>query len=225
MNIERIDPRLMKAILQLQLSPAFDSQSGSNALSAGDGSASLFDTLLSQYMNGASGDNDKSAMNAANALTQLALYRTPESGFSGLASAMNFSASGHYASLIQAASAKYGVDSGLIQSVIEVESSFRPDAVSSAGAKGLMQLMDGTARGLGVTNSFDPEQNINGGTRYLSLLLNKYEGNVGVALAAYNAGPGRIDSLGIKTDEQLQANMESLPKETQRYITKVLSAT
>src|SRR5690606_38969095 len=104
------------------------------------------------------------------------------------------------------------------------ESGFRPDAVSGAGAKGLMQLMDGTARGLGVTDSFDPAQNIDGGTKYLAMLLRKYDGHEQVALAAYNAGPGRVDRAGIGTNEQLIANLEALPEETQRYVAKVLQA-
>ncbi|WP_308860046.1 lytic transglycosylase domain-containing protein [Paenibacillus endoradicis] len=132
--------------------------------------------------------------------------------------------SSQYASLIGAASQKYGVDASLIEAVIQTESNFNAGAVSSAGAKGLMQLMDGTARGLGVTNSYDPQQNIEGGTRYLAMLLKKYNGNEQVALAAYNAGPGRVDRLGIATNADLQQKMSLLPQETQRYIGKVLSA-
>lgn len=136
----------------------------------------------------------------------------------------NSSNEGSFDSLIQAAAAKYGVSADLIQAVIQTESNFNANAVSSAGAKGLMQLMDGTARGLGVTNSLDPAQNIDGGTRYLAMLLKKYNGNTDVALAAYNAGPGRIDRLGIATDEQLHSKLGSLPTETQRYIGKVRAA-
>lgn len=129
-----------------------------------------------------------------------------------------------FAATVNNASQKYGVDASLIHAVIQTESSYRPDAVSSAGAKGLMQLMDGTAKGLGVTDSFDPTQNIEGGTRYLSMLLKKYNGQEQVALAAYNAGPGRVDRTGITTNEELQQKLHLLPQETQRYIGKVLSA-
>lgn len=137
----------------------------------------------------------------------------------------NLSASSNrdtYQPLISNASAQYGVDESLIQAVIQAESDYNPNAVSHAGAKGLMQLMDQTAQGLGVADSFDPVQNVDGGTKFLSGLLRKYDGNVGVALAAYNAGPGRIDRLGISTDAELMQRLGELPQETQGYVTKVL---
>jgi soluble lytic murein transglycosylase-like protein len=117
----------------------------------------------------------------------------------------------------------YGVDPDLVREVVRAESNFNPNAVSRAGAKGLMQLMDSTARMLRVRNVFDPEQNIAGGTKYLRDLLNRYNGNVKVALAAYNAGPGRIKQLGIDTDEELEAKADLLPQETQRYVAKITS--
>lgn len=112
----------------------------------------------------------------------------------------------------------------LIKAVIDAESSFNPNAVSSAGAKGLMQLMDGTARGLGVSNPFDPAQNIEGGTKYLSNLIQRFGGEMAMVLAAYNAGPTRVAGLGVSSDEELMSVAHELPKETQAYISKVMNA-
>jgi soluble lytic murein transglycosylase-like protein len=100
------------------------------------------------------------------------------------------------APLIKDAAAREQLKEDLVRSVIERESAFRPCAVSSAGAQGLMQLMPATASELGVKDPFDPKQNIDAGTRYLKQMLDKYKGTMDLALAAYNAGPGRVDREG-----------------------------
>ncbi|MDD2856198.1 MAG: lytic transglycosylase domain-containing protein, partial [Desulfuromonadaceae bacterium] len=114
------------------------------------------------------------------------------------------------APIISKASRQYGVEPALIRAVIKAESNFNPHAVSHAGAAGLMQLMPATARSLGVTDSFDPEQNVMAGTRFLKDMLTRYGGNLDSALAAYNWGPGNVDR---RPDE--------LPRETRNYQARV----
>ncbi len=114
---------------------------------------------------------------------------------------------------IETYSKAYGLDPKLIRAVIKEESGFQPFALSTSGAMGLMQLMPGTAAGLGVTDAYNIEQNILGGTQYLYYQLKDFDGDLSLALAAYNAGPNAVKQYGgIPPYEQ-----------TQRYVKKVLS--
>ncbi len=115
-----------------------------------------------------------------------------------------------YDGYFQAAAETYGVPADLLKAVGRVESNFNAEAVSYCGAQGVMQLMPATARSLGVTDSFDPAQNIMGGAKYLRQMLDRFDGDVSKALAAYNAGPGAVTKYG------------GPPPYTQSYVNKVL---
>lgn len=118
-----------------------------------------------------------------------------------------------YEQIIMTTSAKYGVSAELVKAVIQAESGYNPNAVSRAGATGLMQLMPGTAKHLKVSDSFDPRQNVDGGVRYLKFLLDTFKGDVTLALAAYNAGLNKVAKFG------------GVPpyEETRTYVSRVLS--
>lgn len=242
----QIDSRTMEQLISLQVKNNIDLQGNGAAAASSDIDGSLFDILLQEMMmaeGSLTSDNyedqisnikvqlndylnsmnwqgsdsadyyDTGAVEATAALASAKMAATPRREIAA-----------DIQQLITDASQKYGVSASLIQAVIETESSFNPQVVSSAGAKGLMQLMDGTARGLGVTDSFDPAQNIDGGTRYLANLIKRFGGNERTALAAYNAGPGRVQRAGIQNDQQLMEKLQLLPRETQNYVFKVMNA-
>ena len=116
--------------------------------------------------------------------------------------------------LIEKYAEKNGLDSDFVKAVVKQESGFNPKATSKCGAMGLMQLMPATAEGLGVTNAYDAEQNIMGGTKYLKGLMDRFDNNKSLALAAYNAGPNAVKKYG------------GIPPymETQNYVKNVLSS-
>jgi soluble lytic murein transglycosylase-like protein len=116
-------------------------------------------------------------------------------------------------SLLSHAGEQHDIDVELLASVVHAESAGRTNAVSRTGAQGLMQLMPGTARNLGVKDSFQPDQNINGGTAYLDALLTRYHDNLALALAAYNAGPAAVDKY------------RGIPpyRETRAYVARVMT--
>jgi hypothetical protein len=122
--------------------------------------------------------------------------------------ALNTSA---FSSEIHAAAQQYGVDEAIVRAIIHAESAYRPNAISRAGARGLMQLIPSTASRFGVADAFDPAQNIRGGVKYLAFLLKRYNSNLSLAAAGYNAGEGAVDKYG------------GVPPyaETQRYVQRV----
>lgn len=140
------------------------------------------------------------------------LYGCSDGGY--LPYAPNALSAAQIQSLVSDASARNGVAPALVNAVVMAESGGNPAAVSAAGAQGLMQLMPGTTASCGITNAFDPEQNVDCGTRYLHGLLARYNNNIELAVAAYNAGPGAVDQY------------HGVPPyaETRAYVSRVLTA-
>jgi soluble lytic murein transglycosylase-like protein len=193
MNIDKL-----KAMLELKAFQNFSSSSTE--------SSSVFQELLNELL--VNNDQSQTLSNtSSNSVTTIAKTSLPplsllKTGATDLED------------IINQASQTYNIPAKLIKSVIKHESNFNPNAVSSAGAAGLMQLMPKTARSLGADNPLDPEQNILAGSKYLKQMLVKYDNDINLALAAYNAGPGNVDKYG------------GIPpfEETQNYVRKITNS-
>ncbi|MDU0460843.1 MAG: lytic transglycosylase domain-containing protein [Geobacteraceae bacterium] len=194
-------------MLQTSLSLAGDNHPDSTPFSTLENPLSSARALIQAYRASMaeSADNSSSAASAASQIDNLATEEARRS--EKTVSSRN---NDWLDPIINKASRRYGVDTSLIKAVIKAESNFNPQAVSHAGARGLMQLMPATARSLGVNDSFDPEQNVMAGTRFLGDLLQRYNGDLDSALAAYNWGPGNVDK-----------RPDRLPRETRDYLAKV----
>lgn len=130
-----------------------------------------------------------------------------------------------YLPTIKQFSSEFHVDAKLIKAVVRNESCFDRSAVSSAGAEGLMQLMPATAKSLGVNDSFDPKQNLRGGIEYLSGLITRYDNNLTLALAAYNAGPGAVQKYdGIPPYPETEKYVERVMNSYRSYVREQLPA-
>lgn len=138
--------------------------------------------------------------------------KPPEIPFGSLSQRMSYTKD-QILNLIDRTAQKYGIDEKLVRALVKQESGFNPNAKSHAGALGLMQLMPSTAAGLGVKNPLDPVQNVEGGVKYLKSMLERFNGNTILALAAYNAGPNAVKKY----------NGVPPYKETQNYVRSILS--
>lgn len=213
MNLAPINTRLLLEINTLQTLGAVQSFSTNPPTSSNQFQMMLTQLLEDHNISPELANQSEQLVNQGSSITPFGIPTNSVEKFTAASTGTSSPGTNNpYADIIKQAADKYQLPEKLIAAVIKQESNFKSNAKSHAGAAGLMQLMPGTAKYLGVSNPMDPEQNIMGGAKYLRKMLNQFGSNE-MALAAYNAGPGNVNKYG------------GIPpfKETQNYVKKVMN--
>lgn len=212
MNLDPRNTRLLLEINALQNLGAVQSLGTNPSSGSNEFQTMLSELLASSDMDPELADQAQQLLNQGGSSLPFNLATTPVETVAAVPISSTPGTNNQYADIIKQAADKYQISEKLIAAVIKQESNFNTNAKSHAGAAGLMQLMPGTAKYLGVSNSLDPQQNIMGGAKYLRKMLDQFGSNE-MALAAYNAGPGNVKKYG------------GIPpfKETQSYVQKVMN--
>lgn len=205
---------------------SLSSLSGCSCSPESDSASTAFNIMLTSLLSAIS-EKNKLAKTEAEKLSLDDIFSTYNNSVLGntntnnyiSADVSNLTVDERIENAVQLYSDKYDVDPNLVKAIIKVESNFDPNVVSSAGAKGLMQLMPENCEDLSVSDPFNIEQNIDGGVRHIKEYLDRYDGNVEMALMAYNGGPTRMMNRGVKSIDDIY----KMPKETQNYVPKVMS--
>ena len=225
-NLTKSNSTSTSTLSDLSSISSLSSLSGCSCSSESDSTSSAFNIMLTSLLSAIS-EKNKLAKTEAEKLSLDDIFSTYNNSVLGntntnnyiSADVSNLTVDERIENAVQLYSDKYDVDSNLVKAIIRVESNFDPNVVSSAGAKGLMQLMPENCEDLGVSDPFNIEKNIDGGVRHIKEYLDRYNGDVEMALMAYNGGPTRMMNRGVKSIDDIY----KMPKETQNYVPKVMS--